>query len=71
MMVGQGHKVPLLVHTRVLYIRWVRDCIPNSVHHIRHEHLPIVPGNEPFRLKKLIQAQGHNCRGDWCNPGPT
>ena len=57
MMVGQGRKVPLLVHTRVLHMRWVRDCIPNSVHHIRHGHLPIVPGNEPFRLKKLTQAQ--------------
>ena len=56
MMVGQGRKVPLQVHTRVLYIRWVRDCIPNSVHHIRHGHLPIVPGNEPFCLKKLIPA---------------
>ena len=56
MMVGQGRKVPLLVHTRVLHMRWVRDCIPNSVHHIRHGHLPIVPGNEPFCLKKLIQA---------------
>ena len=56
MMVGQGRKVPLLVHTRVLHMRWVRDCIPNSVHHIRHGHLPIVPGNEPFCLKKLTQA---------------
>ena len=57
MMVGQGRKVPLLVHTRVLYIRWVRDCIPNSVHRNRHGHLPIVPVNEPFRLKKLTQVQ--------------
>ena len=56
MMVGQGRKVPLLVHTRVLYIRWVRDCIPNSVHRNHHGHLPIVPGNEPFCLKKLILA---------------
>ena len=56
MMVGQGRKVPLLVHTWVLHMRWVRDCIHNNVHHIRHGHLPIVPGNEPFRLKKLIQA---------------
>ena len=67
MMVGQGRKVPLQVHTRVLYIRWVRDCIPNSVHHIRHGHLPIVPGNEPFCLKKLIQAFFHFCSFDFCN----
>ena len=56
MMVGQGRKVPLLVHTWVLHMRWVRDCIHNNVHHTRHGHLPIEPGNEPFRLKKLIPA---------------
>ena len=44
------------VHTRVLCIRWVHGCIPNSVHHIRHGHLPNVPENEPFLLKELIQA---------------
>ena len=54
MMVEQGSKMPLQV--RVLYFHWVRDCIPNSVHHMCPGHLPIVPGNEPFRLKKLIQA---------------
>ena len=51
MMVEQGRKMPLQV--RVLYFR---DCIPNSFHHMCPGHLPIVPGNEPFRLKKLIQA---------------
>ena len=45
---------------QVLCKRWVRGCIPNSVHRNRHGHLPNVPNQKrSIRNRPKIQTAFH------------